>query len=278
MNRNATLLLVGVLAASAVTVARADIESDAPGHREVSRERILGQTDIPVYTYRIVRTYPHDTTSYTEGLVMHDGKLYEGTGRYGMSKLMEIDIETGEAIQEVIVDPLLFGEGVTVIDDDIYQLTYIGNTGYRYDRATFEREETFRFVTQGWGMTTNGEDLIRSDGSSSIIFHDPETMAPRRHIFVSDNFGPVGFLNELELVSDTLFANVWQTEFIAMIDPQTGKITGWIDMTGLNPDPETLVYPFVLNGIAYDERTGHLLVTGKCWPNLWEIELVERAR
>lgn len=278
MNKFAFAALAAILASGPCNDASAIEKSNAIGHREVTRERILGQTEIPIYDYRIVKTYPHDTTSYTEGLVMYDGKLYEGTGRYGFSKLMEIDIETGRAVMEVDVDPLLFGEGVTVIGDDIYQLTYIGNTGYRYDRTTFERQETVRFITQGWGMTTNGTDLIRSDGSSSIVFHDPATMAPLRHIFVSDDVGPVGFLNELELVGDTLYANVWQTDFIAMIDPDTGKITGWIDMTGLNPDPKTLVYPYVLNGIAYDEASGHLLVTGKCWPHLWEIELVERTR
>lgn len=278
MIKIALATLAAILAAGACAKASAVEKSNAGGHREVTRERILGQSEIPVYDYTIVKTYPHDTTSYTEGLVMFDGKLYEGTGRYGFSRIMEIDIETGQAVMEVDVDPLLFGEGVTVIGDDIYQLTYIGNTGYRYDRATFEREDTFRFATQGWGMTTNGTELIRSDGSSSITFQDPRTMAPLRQVFVSDNVGPVGFLNELELVGDTLYANVWQTDFIAMIDPGTGKITGWVDMTGLNPDPQTLVYPYVLNGIAYDATTGHLLVTGKCWPHLWEIELVERTR
>lgn len=270
------------LAAAALMLAAAGAPASADsgldkGHREVSRQRILDQSEIPVFDYRIVKTYPHDTTSYTEGLVMVDGRLYEGTGRYGMSRLMEIDIETGKPVQEVTLDPILFGEGITVIGDHIYQLTYIGNTGYRYDRQTFERQQTFRFVSQGWGMTTDGEHLIRGDGSSSIMFFDRETLDLRRHIYVHDDIGPVGFLNELELVGDRLFANVWQTEFIAIIDPDNGKIIGWVDLTGLNPDPETLVYPYVLNGIAFDERTGHLLVTGKCWPHLWEIELVPRS-
>lgn len=162
---------------------------------------------------------------------------------------------------------------MTVIGERIYQLTYLDNLGFVYDRQTFERVGTFRYSDQGWGLTTDGRYLIKSNGSSAISFIHPETQKIERTIFVSDATGPIGFLNELEWVNGLIFANVWRTPFIAGIEPTTGKVSAWIDLTGLNPDPETLVYPKVLNGIAYDDRTGHLIVTGKMWPALWEIEL-----
>lgn len=273
------LAFAALLAGTTATWSQEDKRSEADaGHRQVSRERILDQTAIPVYDYRIARTYPHDTTSYTEGLVMSDGQLYEGTGRYGMSELRLNDIETGEAIRRYDLGPIYFGEGVTVFGDRIFQLTYISNTGYIYDRETFRLEQSFEFLTQGWGMTHDGTHLMMSDGSSSIRFVDPETFKIEKTIYVRDDIGPVGFLNELEYVDGKLYANVWQTDFIAIIDPETGKVTGWIDLTGLNPDAETLVYPLVLNGIAFNAQTGRLIVTGKCWPSMWEIDLIERNR
>lgn len=267
-----SLLLIYVIASLTVQEGRAD-----EGHRQVSRERVLGQKAIPVYGYEIINTYPHDTASYTEGLVMRNGQLYEGTGRYGLSKLRQNDLGTGKAIKEIQLDPLYFGEGVTVLGDRIYQLTYLSNTGFLYDRETLKRERKFRFATQGWGLTTDGKQLLMSDGSSSIHFLDPHTLEVEGNIFVSDDLGPVGFLNELEFVDGKVYANVWQTSFIAVIDAASGKIIGWIDLEGLNPDPERLKYPYVLNGIAYDETRGHFLVTGKCWPNLYEISLVRRS-
>ena len=272
MPRSPIALAVPVLVVALVPFAA----SADSGHDPLPRERVLDQTEIPVYGYRIVETYPHATSSYTEGLVMVDGELYEGTGLYGHSRLRHNELSTGEAIREVALQPTDFGEGVTVIGDRVYQLTYLHNTGFIYDRASFERIGTFRYITQGWGLTTDGESLIMSDGSSALLWLDPETFEPVRHVFVHDDVGPVGFINELEYVDGTIYANVWQTDFIAAIDAETGKIEAWIDLTGLNPDPERLVYPYVLNGIAHDAATGHLLVTGKEWPHMWAIDLVPR--
>ncbi|MEM0907636.1 MAG: glutaminyl-peptide cyclotransferase [Pseudomonadota bacterium] len=247
------------------------------GHKAFDSDRVLQQTQIPVYGYKIHATHPHDTASYTEGLVMEDGALYEGTGLWGQSALRLNDITTGAAIKSVSLSSDQFGEGVTVLGERIYQLTYLGNMGFVYDRETLERVGTFRYPDQGWGLTTDGRYLIKSNGSSAILFIHPETLAVERTIYVSDATGPVGFLNELEWVNGLIFANVWRTPFIAGIEPSTGSVSAWIDLTGLNPDPETLIYPKVLNGIAYDDRTGRLIVTGKMWPKLWEIELVPRA-
>lgn len=245
-------------------------------HIQLSRDRVLGQTRIPVYGYRVVATYPHDATSYTEGLVMRDGRLYEGTGRFGWSRLRQVDLATGRALKDIRLPPGIFGEGITVLGNRIYQLTYLANEGIVYDRATFARTQTFRYGAQGWGLTTDGKHLLMSNGSAAIQFLDLKTFAVRKTVIVSDDVGPVGFLNELEFHDGKLYANVWQTDFIAIIDPGTGKIVGWIDLTGLNPDPARLKYPFVLNGIAVNDRTGRLLVTGKCWPKLFEIDLVRR--
>ena len=247
------------------------------GHIQLPPDRVLGQSSIPVFGYRIVHAYPHDPTSYTEGLVMDRGSIYEGTGLYGQSKLRQWDLRSGRILRQISLDPHQFGEGITVLKGTIYQLTYLGNTGFTYDQHTFRRTGTFRYITQGWGLTTDGTRLIMSDGASAIVFRNPRSFDEEGRIFVSDDVGPVGFLNELEYADGRLYANVWQTNFIAVIAPDTGKVTAWIDLTGLNPDPKRLVYPYVLNGIAYNRDTGRLLVTGKCWPHVYEIDLVPRA-
>lgn len=246
-------------------------------HVQLTRARVLDQRAIPVLGYRVVGTHPHDTESYTEGLVYADGVIYEGTGLYGRSKLRAWDLESGRTLREVALDQRYFGEGITLLDGRIYQLSYLENTGWVYDAASFRRERSFRFAAQGWGLTTDGTALIMSDGSSALQYLDPATLAPRRTVFVTDSVGPVGFLNELEYVDGRIYANVWQTDFIAVIEPADGRIIAWLDLTGLNPDPARLVYPLVLNGIAHDPRARSLLVTGKCWPHVWAIEPVPRA-
>jgi glutamine cyclotransferase len=252
--------------------------ADDDGNFPISRERVLDQTSIPVYTYKVARTYPHDPTSFTEGFAMANGLIYEGTGLNGRSTVRRWNLRTGQILNELPLDRQYFGEGVTVFDGTVYQLTYLSNVGFAYDPVTLRRKSSFRYFRQGWGLTHNDKELLMSDGSSAIAFIDPKTFEVVRHVFVSDEIGPVGYLNELEYVDGKLYANVWQTNFIAIIAPQSGKIIGWIDLTGLNPDPSVLVYPYILNGIAYNTETGHLLVTGKRWPHVYEIELIPRAK
>ncbi|MFO1025677.1 MAG: glutaminyl-peptide cyclotransferase [Acetobacteraceae bacterium] len=249
-------------------------EARPHGHTQLTRDRVLKQNAIPVYGYRIVATYSHDTTAYTEGLVMVGGAMYEGTGLYGHSLVRRWDLKTGQVLQETKLPDIYFGEGVTVLDNTVFELTYLENTAFTYNPVTLQRQGEYRYVNQGWGLTHDGAHLIMSDGSSAIQFLNPKTHELVRRVFVTDSIGPVGFLNELEYDRGKLYANVWQTDFIAIIDPESGRITGWIDLTGLNPDPQKLVYPLVLNGIAVNTETGRLLVTGKCWPHVWEIELV----
>jgi glutamine cyclotransferase len=250
---------------------------DDTGHVQVTRERVLRQSAIPIYTYKIAQVYPHDRTLYTQGLVVESGAVYEGTGLYGQSKLRHWELHSGRILNEIDLEPNYFGEGITVLDGTIYQLTYLSNTCFTYDQRTLRRKERFRYSAQGWGLTNDGKQLLMSNGSSVIVVVDPKSFEAVDSIFVSDNNGPVGFLNDLQYADDKLYANVWQTDFIAIIAPKSGTIIGWIDLTGLNCEPDALVYPYVLNGIAYNKDTGRLLVTGKCWPEVYEIELVLRA-
>lgn len=230
----------------------------------------------PVAGFEVVAQYPHDRAAYTQGLVYNpDGTFYEGTGLYGESTLRLVEAETGEVLRSVPLDDDQFGEGVAVIRDRIYQLTWQTGTAFVYDRETFDPLGTFTYDTEGWGLTTDGERLIMSDGSSRIVFRDPETFAATGAIDVRDGKLPVSNLNELELIDGEIWANVYQTNRIARIDPASGDVIGWIDLTGLldRNDPANEGAE-VLNGIAWDQETGRIFVTGKLWPSLFEIRLV----
>ena len=232
----------------------------------------------PVYGYRVVNEYPHDSEAFTQGLVYHDGVFYEGTGQYGESTLRRVDPETGEVLQSVALDPEHFGEGIAVLGDRISQLTWETETCFVYDRETFALLETFDYPTEGWGLTTVGDRLIMSDGSSRLVFRDPETFARIGSVDVLHSGGvPLEGLNELEFVDGEVWANVYRTDFIARIDPATGNVVGWIHLTDLlsAEDRAGLEELGVLNGIAYDDATDRTFVTGKNWPKLFEIDLVE---
>lgn len=229
---------------------------------------------IPVYGYRVLNTYPHDPDAFTQGLVYKDGLLYEGTGRYGESTLRQVRLETGEVLQSRELPAEYFGEGITLYGDEIFQLTWQSNVGFIYDKSTFELLREFNYPTEGWGLTHNGRCLIMSDGTNVIYFRDPESFAEIGRLQVYDNNGPVIQLNELEYVEGEIYANVWQTDRIARISPDTGQVTGWIDLTGLLDTVTVTTVVDVLNGIAYDAQGDRLFVTGKLWPALFEIELV----
>ncbi len=229
---------------------------------------------IPVYTYRVVNSYPHDRNAFTEGLVLEKGILYEGTGLRGHSTLRKVDLETGDILQIRELPAQLFGEGVTVYRDRVIQLTWQSNVGFVYDKNSFELLQEFNYATEGWGITHDGKRLIMSDGTSTLYFLNPDTFAEIGRIEVSDRDRPITRINEMEYVGDEIYANIWQTDRIVRIAPQTGQVTGWIDLEGLL-SPEVYPGPVdVLNGIAYDARNDRLLVTGKLWPRLFEIELV----
>jgi glutamine cyclotransferase len=229
---------------------------------------------IPVYTYKIINSYPHDPNAYTQGLIYVDGILYEGTGRRGASTLRRVELETGQVVQRLQLPPLLFGEGITLFDDRIIQLTWQSHLGFVYDRESFELLQTFTYPTEGWGLTHDGKRIIMSDGTANLYFRDPETLEEIGRIEVDDANGPVTLLNELEYINDEVYANIYRTDRIAIINPDTGQVRAYIDLTGLL-GPEDRTQPVdVLNGIAYDADHDRLFVTGKWWPKLFEIELV----
>jgi glutamine cyclotransferase len=229
-----------------------------------------------VWGYRVVADYPHDDAAYTQGLDIHEGVLYEGTGLYGESRLRRVDLESGDVEQEVSLDNQYFGEGIVVVDDRIFQLTWKEHTALVYDRETFEVVGTFSYDTEGWGLTHDGDHLVMSDGSDKITFRDARTFEETSSINVTYQGAPVTLLNELEYIDGEIWANVYTTDFVVRIDPQSGEVKGWIDFSGLLTDDEreALGPGEVLNGIAQDPDTGKLYVTGKMWPRLYEIELV----
>ncbi len=231
-----------------------------------------GSGATPVDTYRVVQTYPHDPTAFTQGLIFVDGALYEGTGLNGQSSLRRVELETGRVLQQRDLAPEYFGEGITLFGDRIFQLTWQSHVGFVYDRTSFAPVGTFSYPTEGWGLTHDGRRLIMSDGTATLRFLDPATLRETGSVEVRDEHGPVLRLNELEYVEGEILANVWQTDRIARIDPATGRVTGWIDLTGLKPATDRPID--VLNGIAYDPATKRLFVTGKYWPSLFEIQVV----
>lgn len=229
---------------------------------------------IPIYTYRIVNVYPHDPDAFTQGLVFGDGLLYEGTGQWGQSTLRKVELESGDVLQLYALSYQCFGEGITIYGDNVIQLTWKSRIGFVYDKDSLALLQTFTYPTEGWGITHDGTYLIVSDGTSTLHFWDPETFEEVYQLRVYDSQGPVTRLNELEYIQGRIYANVWLGDRIAIIDPQTGQVTGWIDLTGLlGPEDRTQSID-VLNGIAYDAEGGRLFVTGKLWPKLFEIELI----
>ena len=227
----------------------------------------------PVAGYRVVHVFPHDPQAFTQGLVYLDGVLYEGTGLNGRSSIRKVKIENGEVLQLQKVDPQYFGEGIAVVGDTIFELTWQSGIGFLYDRASFQRKGTFTYRGEGWGLTFDGKRLIMSDGSALLQFLDPATQKVISRLEVRDGGSPVLNLNELEYVKGEIFANVWQTNRIARISPKTGRVTGWIDLTGLLSAREAEGTD-VMNGIAYDAARDRLFVTGKLWPKVFEIRIV----
>lgn len=231
---------------------------------------------IPVYRYEVVNAYPHDRAAFTQGLVFDNGILYEGTGLYGKSTLRKVDLETGDVQQSHELPAQYFGEGVTAFGDRLIQLTWKSKSGFIYDKNSFKLIGDFTYATEGWGITHDGERLIMSDGTSTLYFLDPENFRIIGHVEVHHNDIPVDRLNELEYIKGQVYANIWQTDNIAVIDLNTGQLTAWLDLSGLLQSQEHSSPVDVLNGIAYDGANDRLFVTGKLWPWLFEIKLVDQ--
>lgn len=225
----------------------------------------------PVATVDVIRSFPHDTSAYTQGLVWHGGFLYESTGRTGYSSLRKVQLDSGKVLRRVEIPAPTFAEGLALFGGRLYQLTWQDQVGFVYELDTFRRVGTFPYEGEGWGLTTDGRALILSDGSSQLRFLDPNGYRELRSVSVKDGTEFVNDLNELEWVKGEVWANVWHTNRIARIDPRSGAVKGWVDLTGVmgpQPDPEA-----VANGIAYDAEHDRLFVTGKLWPTLFEIRV-----
>ena len=224
-------------------------------------------------SYKVVHAYPHDPEAFTQGLLYDNGYLYESTGLEGHSSLRKVEIETGRVVQRVDVPGRYFAEGLAEWQSQLLQLTWVSHVGFIYDRATFRREAEFHYTGEGWGLTEDGRNLIMSDGSETLRYMDPVQLRVVRTLRVKDGREPVANLNELEYVKGEILANIWQTDSIACISPETGRVTLWIDLSGLLPTAERGPNTDVLNGIAYDVSHDRLFVTGKRWPKLFEIKI-----
>jgi len=238
--------------------------------------------EIPVYSYQVVNTYPHDPNAFTQGLVYLDGVLYEGTGpnngRSGPgSSIRKVDLETGAVLQSHQLTEVVFGEGIAVFLNRLIQLTWKSQLGFTYELESFDRLAQFTYPTEGWGLTCDGERLIMSDGTANLYFRDPFTFEETGRVEVRAQGRPIRNLNELEWVEGEVFANLWTTHTIARIDPATGQVEGWIDATGILSDADRQgLRVDVFNGIAYDPSKQRLFVTGKWWPKLYQIELTSK--
>ena len=226
----------------------------------------------PVQSYKVIATFPHDTSSFTQGLVFADGELYESTGLNGESTLRRVEITTGKTLQRIDVPQQYFAEGLALVGDELLQLTWQHKLGFVYDRKTFKQKRTFSYRTEGWGISYDGASrLVMSDGSDTLTFLDPKTFTPVKTMRVQDAGRPVPNLNELEWIEGEIWANVWQTDRIARISPTTGDVNAWIDLSSLFPRSARVPPADELNGIAYDKATRRIFITGKKWPLLYQI-------
>ena len=226
------------------------------------------------YSYKLHASYPHDSNAFTQGLVYDNGVLYESTGRYGQSSLRIVDLTTGASLRTIALPDTIFAEGLTVVDDTLVQLSYRAKKGFVYSKHDLRQLKTFSYPTEGWGVTYNGHELILSDGSERLYFLDTDNFQIQRALTVRLHGKPLKRLNELEYVAGAVFANVWHRNFIVQIDPVTGQVIGQLDLSPLAARYPAAPAAAVLNGIAYNPATQRFYVTGKLWPELFEIELL----
>lgn len=227
----------------------------------------------PVYGFRIVHIYPHDPEAFTQGLIFHNGHIFEGTGLYGYSTLRKVELKTGKVLKKYRLPSRYFGEGITICRNRLIQLTWQSHVGFIYDAQSFRLLGTFTYPTEGWGITCDGKNLIMSDGTAALRFLDPRKFTVVREIEVRDHRKAVLHINELEYIKGEIYANIWDSGYIARISPQTGEVLGWIDLRGLYQCVRKDGKADVLNGIAYDAENDRLFVTGKLWPRLFEIRI-----
>jgi glutaminyl-peptide cyclotransferase len=270
MKRHGRLGQVGRVALVAAAVMTMFAARRAPGFAPWQPTGTL-----PTWGYQVQKVYPHDPDAFTQGLQYIDGVLYEGTGLVGRSSIRRVTLETGKVLQKRDVPEPYFGEGIIVWKSELFELTWQSGVAFVYDKTTFEPKRTIRYIGEGWGLTEDGTNLIMSDGTSELRILDPATFKERRRVRVTALGAPLKNLNELEFMKGEILANVWQTDYIARIAPDSGNVTGYIDLRGLLT-PSERTRTDVLNGIAYDAKGDRLFITGKLWPKLFEIKVVSK--
>lgn len=271
----ATLGLALMLSVFPALAQQTTEEPPTPTEEATAEANALG---VELLVPEVISERPHDSNAFTQGFELYEGSIYESTGRYGESTLREVDPETGEVIRSVALDDAYFAEGLTRVDDRLLQLTWREGTVFSYDVATFEPLETYTdYNTEGWGICYDGEQLYTSDGSNEITVRDAETLEPTDTLSIVFQGQQVNMLNELECVGDSIYANIWQTDFIVRINKETGALEAIVNATGLlTPEEQaSLGSGATLNGIAYDEETDTFLITGKLWPKVFEVQFVE---
>ncbi len=275
-----TIRILSSLAAVTLLIAGCDHsapEVPAPPPHEPTPSQPSPGLSVPTYGYKVVQTLPHDHGAFTQGLEYHDGVFYESTGQVGQSSLRKVDPMSGTVLQKVDVSPPHFAEGMTIVGDRIFQLTWQSGVCFVYDLESFQKVGEFDYTGEGWGLTTlSDHEMAMSDGTNQLRFVDPTNFEVHRSVFVTDGGRPVSNLNELEYVDGSIYANIWQTDRIARIDPADGNVTAWIDLTGILPVDQRQGVD-VLNGIAWNPTDSLLYVTGKYWPSIFEIRLVDRT-
>jgi glutaminyl-peptide cyclotransferase len=232
---------------------------------------------IVYYGYEIIHTYPHDLKAFTQGLVYANNQLYEGTGLYGASSLRKVNLETGEVLQQVALPSAYFGEGIAFFNNQLLQITWKSQTGFVYQADTLKKSGDFSYLCEGWGITHDGKQFLMSDGTTSVRFLDSKTFQETGRLYVRFGDEPVRKINELEYVDGLIYANIWQDNRIAMFNPESGYVVGWVDLSNLLTKEEARAAD-VLNGIAWDKEGKRIFITGKKWPKLFEIRLIEKRK
>jgi glutaminyl-peptide cyclotransferase len=237
----------------------------------------LRNAQVPEYQFEVLKTYPHDILSFTEGLYFEDGYMYESTGLYGHSWLKKVELSTGKTVREKPLDGIYFGEGMTILNNEIYQLTWKESTGFVYDKESFSVKKTFFHEKEGWGLTTDGQQLIMSNGTATLNFLNPVDFGKTKTLTVTIGRMQIPMINELEYIDGMIYANIWLTSIIIIISPQDGKVQGWLNLSSNIKIKPPGCLGCVANGIAYDDQEKVIYITGKSWPNLYSIKLIRKT-
>lgn len=274
-----SVVVLALVACAGVVFLILSLRRDEPAQEsDAAANNNTRGTSVPTASqasYEVVNSYPHDPASFTQGLLWHDGSLYEGTGLKGQSKLRRLEFPSGKVLKEISMPSEFFGEGVALVDGRLIQLTWQSHVGFVYDLDTFRKLQEFAYDTEGWGLTFDGKNLILSDGSSSLFYLDPQTFKPIKKLAVTMNGKPLTELNELEFIEGEIWANVWQTDLIVRIDPSSGRVTSFLNLKGILAPSDRTGREDVLNGIAYDAEKKRIFVTGKLWPRIFEIRVTK---